>query len=234
MPCLKEKEKDDNVLKEYLVYKLYEIVSPYHFKARLVDVDFQEEKGKKVKEQRVKGILVEDDKHVAKRVGGKVMDRQIHPLNHSDLESVRNSFFQYMIGNTDYSNLYLHNTKLLYVENQIIPVPYDFDMCGFVHTSYSVVSQINNKQLPIENVTERIYRGYAREADIMDAVRLEFIGKRLDFLAVVKKTEQLFEDSREYETALKYIESFFEIIMNDSKYDRLIVKEARSNEMAKD
>ena len=37
LPCLKEKNTNDNVIKELLAYKLYEVVSPYHFKTRLLD-----------------------------------------------------------------------------------------------------------------------------------------------------------------------------------------------------
>ena len=34
LPCLKQKDKNDNILKEYIVYKLFEMVYPYHFKTR--------------------------------------------------------------------------------------------------------------------------------------------------------------------------------------------------------
>ena len=46
LPCLLEKEKNDNILQEYLAYKFYENISPYHFKTRRVDVTFDEIKGK--------------------------------------------------------------------------------------------------------------------------------------------------------------------------------------------
>ena len=49
MPCKLEKENNDNVLQEYIAYKMYELSSPYHFKTRLVSIDFSEPKGKKVK-----------------------------------------------------------------------------------------------------------------------------------------------------------------------------------------
>ena len=31
VPCLLQKDGNDNVLKEYLAYKFYELISPYHF-----------------------------------------------------------------------------------------------------------------------------------------------------------------------------------------------------------
>ena len=42
LPCLLNSDNDDNVIKEYLVYKLFEMVSPYYFKTRLFDVDFDQ------------------------------------------------------------------------------------------------------------------------------------------------------------------------------------------------
>lgn len=32
LPCLIQKDNNDNVIKEYLAYKFYELMSPYHFK----------------------------------------------------------------------------------------------------------------------------------------------------------------------------------------------------------
>ena len=70
---------------------------------------FSEIRGKKTKVHQLKGILVEDDKNVAGRFNGKVLERSVHPLNQNDICSVQNDFFQYMIGNTDYSTTYQHN-----------------------------------------------------------------------------------------------------------------------------
>ena len=33
----------------------------------------------------------------------------------------------------DFSTAYQHNGKLLYSEKKIIPLPYDFDMSGFIN-----------------------------------------------------------------------------------------------------
>lgn len=49
LPCVLQKDYNDKVLKEYIAYKLYEIVSPYHFNARLLKIDFTEEKNKRLK-----------------------------------------------------------------------------------------------------------------------------------------------------------------------------------------
>ena len=59
--------------------------------------------------KKMETVWCEDDKKVAKRSNGRIYDKFMHPLNLEDLNSIRNSFFQYMIGNTDFSTAYSHN-----------------------------------------------------------------------------------------------------------------------------
>lgn len=227
MPCLLQKDNNDNIVKEYLAYKLFELISPYHFKTRLIEINFEEVKGQKIKNHNLKGILIEDDKNVAKRFDGKVYDRYSHPLNHEPLASVRSSLFEYMIGNTDYSQAYLHNMEVIFINNKMIPIPYDFDMSGFVNTSYAVVSEIQGESLGLKSVTERKYRGFVRDEKIFDKVRLEIIGKKEEMIMLLNSHENYFENPKEFEVAKDYILSFLAILMNDQKFKKEIVDSAR-------
>ncbi|MEN8846374.1 MAG: hypothetical protein ABF261_08865, partial [Candidatus Arcticimaribacter sp.] len=80
MPCLKQSDKNDNILKELLVYKLFELVTPYHFKTRRLTIEFTDQGKKNNTVETINGFFIEDDKKVAKRVEGKVFERYIHPL----------------------------------------------------------------------------------------------------------------------------------------------------------
>ncbi|MUP42430.1 hypothetical protein FLP08_07585 [Gramella aestuarii] len=227
LPCLIQRDMNDNVIKEYLAYKLYEVVSPYHFKTRLTNLKYEELRSNKTKIHEVMAFFIEDDKHVAERIGGKVIESNIHPMNHNARESVRNSFFQFMIGNTDFSNAYQHNSKLIFREGEIIPIPYDFDMAGMVNTSYATVSQINNEKLSIERVTQRMYRGFQREPKLFHEVRLEFLNNRPALLKAIQDCEQLFEDDKEYFSTLLFIEEFFQILNDEEKFETEILAMAR-------
>jgi len=220
LPCLNESAKDDNVIKEYLIYKMYQVISPYYFSTRLLDVEYEDIKTKRTKLYQLKGLLIEDDETVAKRLDGKIVKRTFDPKGYNDLAAIRNAMFQYMIGNTDYSITYAHNTKVVYVDKKFIPVPYDFDMAGFVNTSYSVVSQTRKIKLPIENVTERYYMGYQRDYKLFQQVRLEFIAHKQDLLAIINAQEANFENNGNYTTAKKYIEDFFRIIAKESVFKK--------------
>ena len=227
LPCVLQNDYNDKVLKEYMAYKLYELVSPYHFNTRLLDIDFTDEKGQKVKSYTVKGFFIEDIDRVKDRCNGKQVKRSIHPLEQDDLCSVRNDFFQFMIGNTDYSSAYRHNEKLLFVDSNIMPVPYDFDMSGLVDASYAVVSQVQGEVLSITDVTHRLYRGFKRNPATYQTVRNEFLNNKIKMLAIVNDLESSFEDPKEFATARKFINDFFEVIANDGSYKKQILNVAR-------
>ena len=227
-PCFTNGDKNDYVVKEYMAYKLYELVSAYHFKTRMVDLYFSEIKGSKTKEFELKGILIEDNKLVAKRHDGKVLDRFINPLAQDPLASVQNALFQYMIGNTDYSTFAQHNENLIYTDKKIVPLPYDFDMSGLVNTGYSVVSVINNESLPISSVKERLYRGFKRSPNIIAQVRTEFLNQKVAMLEAVDDLEPYFEDPKQFASAKKYIEKFFEVLANDDRFKKEITNKLRT------
>lgn len=227
LPCLIQSDNNDNVIKEYLAYKLYEIISPYHFKTRLLAIDYKEEKGDKNKIHILKGILVEDDKKMAKRLDGNVYERSMHPLNQEPLSSIRNGFFQYMIGNTDFSQAYQHNIKVVYIDKNMVPIPFDFDMSGFVNTSYAVVSEIKGESMAMNSVTERKFRGFSRDQALYQQVRQEFINNKQKLISVLDVNASFFDDPKEFSAARDYILSFYDVLLNDQKFKNEILDQAR-------
>ena len=228
LPCLTERDRNDYLLKEFLAYKLYELVSPYHYKTRLLDITLIEPKGKNFKEHKIKGFFIEDIKKVADRHGGKVLKRNMHPMQQDALCSVQNAFFQFMIGNTDFSTAYQHNEKLLFVNKTTMPVPFDFDMSGLCNTTYSVVSQIGDDELPITSVTQRMYRGFKRDNEIMLEVRNQFLENKTKILAIISAQKVHFENPKSYIQCTAYINEFFDVLANDSKFKKQILNRART------
>ena len=228
LPCLTERDRNDYLLKEFLAYKLYELVSPYHYKTRLLDITLTEPKGKNFKEHKIKGFFIEDIKKVADRHGGKVLKRNVHPMQQDALSSVQNAFFQFMIGNTDFSTAYQHNEKLLFVNKTSVPVPYDFDMSGLCNTSYSVVSQVGKDVLPITEVTQRMYRGFKRDNEVMLEVRNQFLANKTKMFAIIDALKVHFENPKAYTQCTSYINEFFNVLANESKFKKDILDRART------
>ena len=228
LPCLKRGDMNDDIVKEFMAYKLFENISPYHLKTRMVSVDFTETRGKKTIDHKLKGFLIEDDKKVANRFNGKVFKGKMHTLGQDTIISVRCSFFQYMIGNVDFSTAYQHNQKLIYVNKKMIPIPYDFDLSGFVNASYASVPIIGNEEFPITEVTERIYRGFKRDDKIFQQIRNEYLNNKDKFFEIIDSFEYDFDNPKEFATARKYIEKFFVVIENNSEFRKKIISAART------
>lgn len=257
LPCMLQKRSNDDVLKEYLAYQLFETISPAHFKTRLVELEFTDDPRKKEADEplasifmefrkrnlstqndsvfarkkprtyHMKAILIEDIQNVAQRNDGKVLDRFVHPLAQNAVAATRNAFFQLMIGNTDFSTAYGHNQKLLFLDHQATPIPYDFDMSGLVNASYAVVSNINNQNLPISKVTQRHYRGFQRDAIITTKVRSEFLALKSTMIQIVEATKLSFENQKTYQETIAYILDFFNILENDDRYRKEVIDKAR-------
>ncbi|MCK0179343.1 hypothetical protein MWU50_08585 [Flavobacteriaceae bacterium S0862] len=227
LPCLSEKGMNDYILKEYLAYKIYELMTPVHYKTKLLNLTYEEIKSKKIRTNEFIAFFIEDIDRVAKRVNAREFKRRAHPLQQERISSTTNDFFQYLIGNTDYSTLYQHNGKLLFIDKKIVPIPHDFDMSGLVDASYSVVSDIPNFKPGITEVTQRAYKGFERDLKAFQEVRRNFIDNKEQIFNELIKIKPLFKDLNNYKTAEYFIASFFSIIENDEKFHKYIVEKAR-------
>ncbi|PWT70695.1 MAG: hypothetical protein C5B59_20035 [Bacteroidetes bacterium] len=223
LPCLNQRSKDILIVRELICYKLYEEVTDYAFRTRLINLDITELRGKKSRNFQTKGILVEDLDKLAKRFDAKPVKNSLRSSSFQDTASLRFDFFQLMISNTDWSKSFQHNAKVIYHQLYYIPIPYDFDMAGLVDAPYSTVSQINGEQLPISSVRERLYRGDCRPKELTEFVRREFISKKARFLAIPSgfKSELPDRDVRNMEA---YLNDFFKILENDRVFAREVAE----------
>ncbi len=228
MPCVQSSSTMDNVVKEYMAYKIYEVISPYHFKTRMADIEFIELRGKKSKVHNIKGFLIEDIDKVAKRENSKKMKRTVHPLEQDDIGATQNDFFQFMIGNTDYSTAYQHNQKLLFTADyKTIPLPYDFDMSGLVDASYAVVSQVQGEVLELESVTDRLYRGFERDEAVFREVRKHFLDKKDQVFEVIDGLKPQFDNEKEFQIARNFIDDFYKVLIDENKFKNEIIRKGR-------
>ena len=223
LPCKNDRDKNDMILKEYVAYKIYEIISPFYFKTRRLEIDYADQRKKGQKNYNFKGFFIEDDDRVAKRFGGKIVQRSINPLAMDDFISVSLSFFNFMIGNTDFSSAHHHNGKLLYFEKKVIPIPYDFDLTGWVNPRYG------------KGVTNRLgftfgkrnYIGFKREAAVYQKVRNHFLALKNKIFGVVARYESDFENDYAFTMMSNYLKEFYEILEDDKRYKNQIFSQAK-------
>ena len=227
LPCRVEDDKNDNILQEYIAYKIYEIISPYHFKTRRVNIEFTEPKGKKSKTYSLKGFIIEDDSKLEKRFGGRVVEQFVHPMAMQGKGSVQHSLFQYMLGNTDFSVAYQHNGKLLYNSKDFIPLPYDFDMTGWVDPSYG----FGNPTLNLSSLTDRMYRGFKRDDALMNEVKDQFVNSKNEIIALVNSFKSEFDSSSEFNKMYKFMTDFFDILEDENKFNKMVIAKARTKQI---
>ena len=223
LPCKNNRDKNDNILKEFIAYKIYEIISLYYFKTRRLEVDYTNQKNKKGINYNLAGFLIEDDDKVAKRFDGKIVKRKISPLAMDDFNSVNLSFFNFLIGNTDFSIAHQHNGKLLFYEKKIIPIPYDFDLTGWVKPKYGL-GITNRLGYSFE---ERNYIGFKRGKNIYSKVRNHYLRLKEKIFNTVELYESEFEYKKSYNLMMDYLRGFYEILEDDKLYDNLIISEAK-------
>lgn len=229
LPCSKAKTADNFLGKEYLAYQLYEDISDYTFHTRLIRVKFINTDDKKGETAELLGFFIEDDDEVADRFGGKILDdKKIIPTLMEDSATVRHDFFQLMIGNTDWSGLFQHNEKVLMIdEKTIVPLAYDFDMTGLVNPPYA---QVNNN-IGIERVTDRLYRGFCRDPQLMQAIRAEILTKEGLVFETVEKNLQYFGES-DAKACRYYLKEFFDILKSDGMFEQKVLRSCRTNAAA--
>lgn len=225
IPCLRQSNMNELIRREYLCYKFYEALSAYHFKTRLVNLRLTEVSKKKESVYDLLGFLVEDNSSVAKRSAGKIMEvKGLNPDAFEEKQAVRNDYFQYMIGNADWSAVYQHNTNVLFAEGKYITLSYDFDMSGFVNASYA---QANPPNLGTGDPRERVYRGFCRSARAMEEIRQEYINNEDRILSIVKHESSHFTDY-EVRDMINYLQEFFDILRNDHKFKESILSTCRT------
>ena len=97
---------------EYLTYEVFQLLTPASFRVRMVEITYEDIEGDY--DTRTKfGFLIETDELMAERNGATYSEMtELHPAAADGAQAVLISVFNYMIGNTDWSSMMLHNNVL--------------------------------------------------------------------------------------------------------------------------
>jgi hypothetical protein len=209
---------EEYVLREYVPYQIYNLLTPRSFRARLAQVTYVDTSSKKALPVK-HAMFIEDDDDVAKRLDGRIIELEKATFVRVDMETVTlMSIFEYLIGNTDMSLFLQHNIRLVQTVNGLrYPVPYDFDYAGLVDAGYAVPGA----HLGIASVRDRLYRGPCRTA----AELAPFFGKMRAIRAEVEdlyKTMPGFSNSYR-NNALSYLNEFYRTIDRPNDVKRAFI-----------
>ena len=223
--CRAADQFDQYLLKEYLVYKIYNLLTKKSFKVRLIQVNFEDSLGKK-KPFSQHAFLVENEKELAKRSKSIVWTKgkvYTEATNRKQMTLV--ALFEYMIGNTDWSVPTPHNMKFIQPKKDSTAkpfvIPYDFDYSGLVNAMYAVP----DKNLGTESVRQRVYRGFPRTIAELTAALQVFKKQKESIYALINHFDLLLpKNQREM---IAYLDEFYELIENPAEVKSIFIDNAR-------
>lgn len=223
--------KDGDIHQRYLeqefgIYKAYNQLSDFSFRARWLTVHYKDSDNDGEVETH-NAFFIESDRELAARHGlERVEQNKISSAILDPVESSRYAMFQYLIANTDWSMLLgpadegcCHNGKVLKkpgADDGYIVVPYDFDQSGLMNTRYAMPADALN----IRSVRQRLYRGRCRHNDQLESAIALFNEKR----AVMEK--YLLPESlppRLRNTTSTYIDAFYKIVNDPDDLQRQVI-----------
>ena len=212
--CKNSDANEQYNIQEYLVYRVYQQLTPYSFKVRLVQVTYIDT-SEKYKPVTRYGFVIEHEKALAKRNGGEIAKLQLNNHDRCDRRSIDIfTCFQFMVGNTDWWVGNQHNVKILLVEGKMpIPVPYDFDITGVVNSNYASPDE----RLGITSVRQRLFRGYCRRPGEYEEILKIFQDKKEVIYGIYRSCDLL--DEKQLKGTLAYYDQFYDII-NDPRQVR--------------
>ncbi len=218
------------LLREFLVYKMYNQLTDLSFRVRLlkmryVDMPDPDRKPRKTLEKY--GFIIEPTESMVQRNG--MVELKLDHLLQKLMEPQQMALvamFEYMIGNTDWSVSHRHNIKILksykFDDPNPYPVPYDFDYSGMVNTGYA----IPRAGLNITSVTERHYLGLCLPEKYLNNTRALFLKKKEVLFRIIAEFTYL--DKVEKKRMTKYLKGFFDILESDSSFKYNIQRKCKT------
>jgi len=231
--CRDRADYEQYVLLEYLVYRVYELVSEVSLRVRLARVEYYDSERGRAITTRYAFFVEHWDDLAARR--GLVMVRApaVPPWEYPPGDRNRFEVFQYLVGNTDWSYVSAEPDEAFCCHNAIpignpagpvFPVPFDFDQAGIVNAAYARPSST----LPIRSVRQRLYRGICLDRAVLDSTLARFRDIQPAIRELFQTGVGLAERSRT--DAVRYVDSFYETLNTPREVERAFVNPCRSAE----
>jgi hypothetical protein len=208
------------LLAEYYAYRIYNQISDFSFRVRLLEVNYVDW-GNRYKNDTRYAFIIESLEQLAER-------QHAIPIEAKNIRDIRTHLhtlahvylFQYLIGNTDWSIPNLHNIYLLKSRDSVmmapIVIPYDFDYAGIVNPTYA----IPDEQLGTKTVRERVYRGICISENELLNARNTILDKKQNIYALF--SNDILMNKSMNQSAIDYLDEFFDIIENEKAFRRII------------
>lgn len=207
--CQSSKQGLSYLLKENLIYQMHQPIGPISYQTKLFKLNLIDSNGKT---RELFGFLIEEEKEFCTRLAGRIPEKGRISSKLVDRDAyLKMVFFQYMILNTDWQMLNRHNLEFVQLEGQdkFMPIPYDFDYCGMVATSYAVPDPSRG----IKSVQEPHFLGKNITLEEAQATAEFYLSKKDAIYATLEADQHL--NSKDQKAIRKRLDSFFSEIDNE-------------------
>jgi hypothetical protein len=206
--CSQGSESENYILREYLIYKLFNVFTDTSFRVRLLTVNYIDTQ-KKRKTVTQFGFFIEPLEMLASRTNSVPVN--IQTLTQKSIfpnEMDRVAIFNYMVGNYDWAVPSQHNVRVikpLVIDTRqlALAIPYDFDWTGLVNADYAIPAEVTGTQ----SVRERIFLGVCRSREVYLKDLEQFIEKKDEVNRVINEFPYLNQRSKKDMTS--YLNEFF-------------------------
>lgn len=224
--CNSSKNFEQYLLKEYLAYKLFNVLTDISFRVQLMIINYIDSEDK-VKPLTRYAFLIEHNKVLTNRTDCLMVKSDNIGMKHIDKSSmIQFSLFQYMIGNVDWSIAGSHNVKIIkstdFMQELPFVVPYDFDHSGLVNASYAV----NVRDSEISSVRTRVFDGMCYSEEDYAVEIQKFLQHKDDFYDEVNNLDLLKEGTKK--DVISYLDKFFKLIERGNFYKTYVVPKCKT------
>lgn len=221
-PC----QTDEDLINEYTVYKMYNVVTDLSFKVRLARILYFDTGSNKAVFERY-SFFIEDNDHVAERNNMVPSNNFITPFEVDRGNYIKLSFFQYLIGNKDWWVTSRKNTVIMQAKDStggFYAIPYDFDFSLFVNADYTKPDRDPNYSI----TDRRMYKGICFTDEEFQKV-FEFYRELRPLLESVVNTQDLLSRYTKKEK-LRYIKEFYTVIDDTYLIKQNILKQCETRQ----
>jgi hypothetical protein len=213
--------QSEYVLREYLVYKMFNLLTDTSFRVRLLRVTYIDTR-KNRKPVIQYGFFIEPISVLAERTNSTILKATNLTQKHIEPDVMdKISIFNYMVSNWDWTVPLQHNIAIIkpmvFSNSGLgLAIPYDFDLTGVVNVDYAVTPPEYN----LRSIRDRVFLGICRSRDVFQKDLLYFLSRKNDFYSLINDFPYLNEKSKK--DIIDFLNQFFNQIEKQKELENLI------------
>lgn len=222
-PC----QMEEDVVEEFLIYRMYNLVTPLSYKVRLAKIKYYDTATDKELFERY-SFFIEDDDRLAERFDASKFEGFLTPFDLDRENFMLMSVFEYLIGNKDWFISSRRNVTILRPNDTtkaLLAVPYDFDFASLIDASYTKPRNVPEQYLS----TRRVFKGLCYTKEEFEKTFQTFRNLKPVFESLFKVKDLISRSTRIRN--LDYLDEFYEIIENEEMFTKEFLEACETRSM---